>query len=157
MLQRCATQHVAALWNATQHVAATQHACQLFVKHLLLPLPPTSISTRAEVLSLFGGAAAHSIRHSHGSAWRDSGAAWASTRPPGNTDGTQIRWWGYPEGGRQFGRACTALVWKDPEMGQCVVELLAGTTTAEEMLKQGIVWTDMIYGKTVVDGRRHLR
>jgi len=42
-------------------------------------------------------------------------------------------------------------------MGQCVVELLAGTTTAEEMLKQGIVWTDMIYGKTVVDGRRHLR
>ena len=59
--------------------------------------------------------------------------------------------------GRQFGRACTALVWKDPEMGQCVVELLADTTTAEEMLKQGIVWTDMIYGKTVVDGRRHLR
>ncbi len=49
------------------------------------------------------------------------------------------------------------LVWQDPEMGQCVVELLADTTTAEEMLTQGIKWTDMIYGKTVVDGRRHLR
>lgn len=84
--------------GAAQPIRPTLSAAQLklFVKHLLLP--PTSISTRAEVLSLFG-----------------------------------------------------ALVWKDPEMGQCVVELLAGTTTAEEMLKQGIVWTDMIYGKTVVD------